>query len=207
MFRGPDRGKLRAAAAAAAVVTIGYFDSGLAKAAPSCASQISAMDSLAVIAPVAMPAGPLILGGSEVSLQLTAQGDRALAQRLKTIVRSGTGTVVLQLKCVQADRPPGAMWEVYAGLPANVQPNAASPYFVGNVAMFGDGIKSEPGRPFAEFIFPLNRAIAASGDVSALAVTFIPSSGVVVAGRPTVPAVRVLVRIGQINLLLDRTQQ
>jgi hypothetical protein len=209
MFRGLDRGKLRAAAAAAtAVVTVGYFDSGLAKAAPSCPSEISAMDSLAAIASVAMPAGPLILGRSEVSLQLTAQGDRAMAQRLKTIVRSGTGTVVLQLKCVQADRAPGAMWEVYVGLPANTEPIPESPYFVGNVAMFGDGVKSESaGKPFAEFIFPLNRAIAAAADVSTLTVTFVPSSGVVAVGHPTAPTVMASVRIGKIDLLLDRNQQ
>ena len=109
------------------------------------------------------------------------------------------------LKNVEADAQPGAMWEVYVGLPPNTKYDAKSPYFVGNVAMFGDGIRGEGHHP-AEFTFPLNRALRALSARSALQVTFVPTSGVVVDGRPQPAQVKAPVRIGEVNLLLDKAQ-
>jgi hypothetical protein len=137
---------------------------------------------------------------------LTTPEDRATAERLKAIAESETESVLLQLKCVQSDRPPGAIWEVYVGLPADAKPNAESPYFVGIVALFGDGIKSEAKQhEFAEFVYPLDRAISAA-EGSGLQATFVPSSGVVVDGRPQPAEVKSPVRIAEVNLLLDTTQ-
>jgi hypothetical protein len=177
-------------------------------ASSSCTSESTLAAPMTEIASVTLPARPLVLGKRAVSLPLTAPGDRATAQRLASIARSGTETVILHLNCVQADRQPGATWEVYVGLPAGTKPSGESPHFVGNVALFGDGVKSEAQEPFAEFIFPLDRAIAASPDASALTVTFVPSSGVVGADGRLAPAdVKAPVRIGEMKLLLDKPQQ
>ena len=148
---------------------------------------------------------PYVLDGKPQRLPLIPPKDRQLGDRLPSLGKSQTDTVILQLKGVEADRNPGAMWEVYVGLPPDAKPSADSPYFVGNVALFGDGIKGEGHHP-AEFTFPLNRAIAASANVSALAVTFVPSSGVVSNGRTTPVETKAPVRISEMDLLLDKTQ-
>jgi len=211
MFRRLNLRKFLAAAATS-VAIFGCTDEPLNGSQPtrvtsSCASEITPAGSLSVIASVAMPARPLILINSEVSLRLTAAEDRATAQRLAAIARNDAESVLLQLKCVEADSPPGAMWQVYVGLPAGAKANAESAYFVGNVALFGDGIKSAAKHnAFAEFVFPLDRAIAASSDPSTLQVTFVPSSGIVVEGRPVPAEVKAPVRIGEVNLLLDTAQ-
>ena len=213
MFRLMGRlGKVLVAALAAASTV--YGSNGLAEArddkhqsSPAqiglpCPTEIIPIDSLVVIAPVPMSDSPLILANSIKSLPLTAPENRETTQLLAGTAQIETKTVLLQLRCVEADRNPGAMWEVYVGLPPNVEPSAEGPYFVGTLALFGDGIKGDGHHP-AEFTFPLNRAIAASVDKSALTVTFVPSSGVVVNGLPMPAEVKAQVRIGEVNLLLE----
>ena len=148
---------------------------------------------------------PLVLDKDIRILPLAALEERELTKRIKSLAKSGTDTVILQLKNVEADAQPGVMWEVYVGLPPNAKYDASSPYFVGNVAMFGDGVKGEGHHP-AEFTFPLNRAIRALSSRSSLQATFVPSSGVAVDGRPQPAEVKAPVRIGEVNLLLDKAQ-
>lgn len=148
---------------------------------------------------------PLVLGKEVRTVPLLGREDRTVGARLAEIAKSPSESVLLQFKDVTADRQPGASWEVYVGLPANAKPDAQSPHFVGNVALFGDGIKGEGHHP-AEFIFPLDRALSARSDVSGLQVTLVPSSGVAVNGRPTPAEVRAPVRVGQVNLLHDKGQ-
>ena len=148
---------------------------------------------------------PLVLDKDIRVLPLMALEERELTRRIVSLAKSGTDTVILQLKNVEADAQPGAMWQVYVGLPPNAKYDARSPYFVGNVAMFGDGVKGEGHHP-AEFTFPLNRAIRALSARSSLQVTFVPSSGVVVDGRPQPAEVKAPVRIGEVNLLIDKAQ-
>lgn len=150
-------------------------------------------------------AQPLVLDKDTRVVPLVGVEDRAFASRLASLAKSSTETVILHLKDVEADSQPGAMWEVYVGLPQNAKPDATSPYFVGNVAMFGDGIKGEGHHP-AEFTFPLNRALRARAAGSSLQVTFVPTSGVVVGGRAQPADVKAPVRIGEVNLLLDKAQ-
>jgi hypothetical protein len=150
-------------------------------------------------------AQPLVLDGDIRVVPLVALEDRELASRLLSLAKRPTETVILQLKNVEAERQPGAMWEVYVGLPPNAKFDAKSPYFVGNVAMFGEGIRGEGHHP-AEFTFPLNRALRALSPGSSLQVTFVPTSGVVVDGRPQLAEVKAPVRIGEVNLLLDKAQ-
>jgi len=155
-----------------------------------------------VIAAVALPQAGLSLGGAVVTLPLTAAREPLTARRLATIAHDESRSVILRLSCVQSDRPPGAVWEVYVGLAAGEKPRADSPFFVGNVALFGDGVKTQ-SKTFAEFVFPLDRAIAASQDAGSLTVTFVPSSGVEKDGRPVPAKIAATVRIGRVDLLLD----
>ncbi len=172
--------------------------------APACGSQMTHADSLPVIATVPLPADGLVLGNARVSLRLTAPLDRAATLRLAAAVRDEGQTVLLQLKCVQADSPPQASWEVYVGTARQCQTERREPLLRRQRRAVGDGIKSQPqGEAFAQFVFPLDRAIEASAGASALTLTFVPSSGVVVDGRPVPAAAAAPVRIGAANLLLD----
>jgi hypothetical protein len=165
------------------------------------------MPSPPLIAAVAMPETPLMLGASPVSLRLTQAEDQATAQRLVAATQSETESVLLQLRCVDADRQPGAIWEAYVGLPPEVEPNAESPHFVGTVALVSDGVRSEQNSaPFAEFVFVLDRAIAASPDASQLNVILVPSSGVSVDGQAAPPQVGAPIRIGEMSLRLGQAQ-
>ena len=148
---------------------------------------------------------PFVLSGKIQRLLLVDRKDRETADRVAALAKSQTDAVILQLRGVEADRNPGAMWEVYVGLPPNAKPSAESPYFVGNLAMFGDGIKGDGHHP-GEFTFPLNRALGASSGASAMQVTFVPSSGVELDGRSQAAEVKAPVRIGEMNLLLDKAQ-
>ena len=128
-------------------------------------------------------------------------------QRLAGTVESSTEILVLELDDVEAERPPGAVWEVYVGLPANATPDTQSVYYVGNVALYGAGIRSEARQGFkpAHFAFRINRAVQAalkSGQDNRLQVTFVPH-GVLVDGRPSRPAVQSPVRLGQATLSID----
>ena len=54
---------------------------------------------------------PLVLDREVVVLPLVALDDREFANRLVSLGKSQTETVILQLKNVEADQQPGAMWE------------------------------------------------------------------------------------------------
>jgi tyrosinase len=149
-------------------------------------------------------AEPLILQGPQLRRPLVAQQDREVGARLLTHARSQRETVVLNIRGVEADRHPGILWEVYVGLPPQARPTPSSPHFVGNLAMFGDGVRGEGHHP-GEFAFPLNRALLTRADAAGLEVTLIPSTGVEVGGRPQPPPqARAPVRIREMSLSLDR---
>jgi hypothetical protein len=134
---------------------------------------------------------------------LTRPNDNATPQVIARAARSETDAVLLQIDCVDADRPPGASWEVYVSA-ARVELNEDGPYLVGNIALFGDGIKTERQKPYTSFTFALDRAINASPDPSALLVTFVPSSGVVVDGGVAPALVKAPVRIRAMTLLVEK---
>jgi hypothetical protein len=145
-----------------------------------------------------------VLGASPITLQLAGPGDLELGERLKTIARSQTETAIMKLGCVEADSPPGVVWETYANLPDGVRPSAESPHFVGALALFGDGVRSE-SNTFGAFSYPLNRAISASQNPLPLNVTFVPVSGVVSNGAPTRVDLRAQVRIYEMSISLETT--
>ncbi|HEY6237091.1 MAG TPA: hypothetical protein VIW69_18455 [Candidatus Elarobacter sp.] len=123
--------------------------------------------------------------------------------QLAAAAESKTRIVVLRLDDVAAERAPGIYWEVYAG-PPGVRPNPNGPFFVGNVALFGSGIRSEApvGFKAAHFVFPLNGALRAARHAHAahLVLTFVPraSEG---AGSPATPRSRV--RAGRVAVAVE----
>ncbi len=124
--------------------------------------------------------------------------------RLRTFVRGGTKSV-LQLENIVTDRQPGVYWEVYFG-PSGAAPNPAGPYFVGNLALFSAGIKSEAHHGFqpAHLSLPINGALAAASEANPdeFALTFVPRSvrtgGVAAEAAPASP-----VHVGAVRLSVE----
>jgi hypothetical protein len=161
--------------------------------------------ALDVIAAVVL-AQPAVLGAEPLALPLPPLEDRMLRDRLCDAVRSPSENVVLVLEDVEAETRPEASWEVYVG-PMDAATDPEGPYLVGVVSLFDQGILSEErqNREPAEFLFVLDRAIAAAGNED-LQVTFIPTAGVVVDGQPQPVDVRSTVTIGQMSLAIDAVQ-
>ncbi len=153
-----------------------------------------------------VPTPPIEVGSEPVSFLLNIT---ELRDRFASIGKSKTQTVFLELDEVEAESEPGAVWEVYVGLPPSTEPDAKSPYYVGNIALFGTGIRSHTHQEFkpAHFAFPINRAIEASLSAKAanqesVQVTLVPS-GVLINGKPTRPKVETPVRIGRVRLAVE----
>lgn len=149
---------------------------------------------------------PVVLGKETLSLPLVSRENRDMNKQLTDIARSPSQNVVLVLSGVEAEVPPGASWEVYVG-PAAPRRGAKGPTLVGIVSLFGQGVRSGGHKEFkpAEFVFPLDRAIAGARSQD-LQVTFVPTSGVVVDGRPQPPEIRANVTIGSISLAVQTAQ-
>jgi hypothetical protein len=127
-------------------------------------------------------------------------------QRLATIAEDKAQTLYLELNDVVADRQPGVVWEVYLGAsPDKIERDPKNPFFVGNIALFGTGIRSE-GHNFkpAHFAFPINRAMQAAlkSNEGELPLVFVPH-GVLVEGKLTTPKVESPVRIGQVSITVE----
>lgn len=147
---------------------------------------------------------PWVLAAEPLRLPLIRREDLELRKRALTIAQNPRETLLLELKGVEADRQPGIIWEVYVGLPPNAPPQPESPHYVGNIALFSTGIRSEKHHNYkpAEFVFPLDRAVAASAE-GALDVTFVPSTGFVTRGRAPKPQPQAPVRIGEATLTVE----
>jgi hypothetical protein len=128
---------------------------------------------------------------------------KTFAPRLLEASRARGQTTVLQLKGVEADAEPGAVWEVYVG-PSNLKPDPTGPYFVGTLGLFGGGIKTRkdhyhPG----EFAFPISKAVSAAGGNAKLQVMFVPVSGIEVAGRALPAQPRADVTVAELSIVID----
>lgn len=145
------------------------------------------------------------LSRASISVPLYADDadGRALGARIAETARTPGQTAVLQLKGVEARTDPGASWEVYVG-PPGLTPSPDSPHFVGVLSLFGAGIRTRTRHYHpAEFAFPINKAIAASGGATNLEVTFVPISGVEVKGRALPAQVRANVTVAELSIVVD----
>jgi len=148
---------------------------------------------------------PFPLSKVPVNVLLYGEGadSKMMAGRLLEVARAPAQTAVLQVKGVEANADPGVAWEVYVG-PGGLKPDPAGPHFVGVLGLFGAGIKTRRDHYHpAEFVYPIDKAISASGDPSRLQVVFVPISGVEVQGRPLPPQVRAEVTVAEISIAID----
>lgn len=129
-----------------------------------------------------------------------------LRQQLGTLAKSQTDTLFLKLENVTTPRQPGVVWQVFLGLPKGAKPNAQSPFFVGNLAMFGMGVKSDSGRKFmpASFSFPADNALqnALKSRDNNLTLTFV-ATGPLVNGKPSPGKIASPVRIGNVSITVE----
>ena len=110
---------------------------------------------------------------------------RQQREKLLQAAKDPATDVTLELEGVEADKQPNVYWEVYAGLPKGVAPSPESAHYVGNIALFGHGIRDQQGhgehKP-AEFSFKLDRALenALSRDASgALSLSFVARGAII----------------------------
>jgi hypothetical protein len=108
---------------------------------------------------------------------------------------------------VQASAPPNVVWQVYVGpaTPAGAAmtsnaPAQSNPHYVGNVALFGLGMKNMP----TTLSFKINRALLASQ--GPLTITFVPA-GILINGQPSRPQVRETVQIGKMRVVVETIKQ
>jgi tyrosinase len=154
-----------------------------------------------------LPDPPPVLRSDRVSFPIDV---RQLRRRLTLLSASRTEIITLDIEGVEAERPPGVTYEVYVGLPPNVEPDSKSPYYVGNISLFSQGIRSTAHHGFkpASFSFRVNRALAAAlkagGD--RLQVTIVPRD-IEIDGKPTAPRSEADVRIGSAALAVKRQRR
>jgi len=132
---------------------------------------------------------------------------RKFRDRLTSLAKSKNDTLLLKFDNVVAARQPGVVWQVYLGAPKGAKLSTDGPFFVGNIALFGMGIRNETpkGQKFmpASFTMVADRAIMAGlneNPSGVLPLTFVPS-GPLIKGKPVVPKLRSKVTIGKVSLV------
>ncbi|HKT73290.1 MAG TPA: tyrosinase family protein [Steroidobacteraceae bacterium] len=132
-----------------------------------------------------------------------------LRDKLGRLAESKTENLLLELEEVEAERSPQIIWEVYLGAPARPAPVFPSPFFIGNVALFGVGIRSERHHEFkpANFAFNIKRAVLAAlvRRQKDLVLTFKPVVPTV-AGKAAQPIAASPVHIGRVSITVERRE-
>ncbi|HXV73529.1 MAG TPA: hypothetical protein VD713_02240 [Sphingomonadales bacterium] len=141
---------------------------------------------------------PVVLEQEPVTIALVECGNSALLGHIADLARDPGRSVALRLRNIKAEGSPSISWEVYAG-PQRPSFSSEGPFFVGIFSGFGV-------TELTEFLFPLDRAILATGD-RALHVTFLPVSGLAENGPREKAAAREILTIGEISLVLDEATQ
>jgi Common central domain of tyrosinase/Polyphenol oxidase middle domain len=124
-----------------------------------------------------------------------------LRDRLQSIARNETQSVLVRLAGVVASKQPKAVWQVFLS-PPNAKLDTKGPFFIGTLAMFGAGVRGTHDFKPATFTFvgdkAVQRALASSTDK--LALTFV-AAGKLVNGKPSKPELGANVRIGAVDFL------
>jgi Common central domain of tyrosinase len=129
-------------------------------------------------------------------------------QKLSSLAERQDATLFLEIDGVEAEHQPGVAWQVYFGPATSGEPPDDSPYMVGAIALFGQGIhgelhnkeKFEP----AKFTFPINRALSAGlkANQEHWTIMFIPR-GVLIDGKPSRPKVESPVKIASVSITME----
>ena len=150
-----------------------------------------------------LPVPPITLEQEPVSVPIDLKN---LKQRLGPLAESKTATVFLELNGVEAERQPGIAWQVYLGLPPTTAPAEESPYLIGAMALFGQGIHQDAHDKFepANFAFPINRALLAGfkANQERWTITFVPR-GILIDGKPSQPKVQSPVKIASVSITVE----
>jgi hypothetical protein len=146
------------------------------------------------------------LGDQTVPISVPLSAD-ARGQLLK-LAESRSEAVYLQLSGVETAHQPGVVWGTYVG-PAPVERaetnRANHPALVGNVVLFGTGIRSVMPRMFrpAVFSFRLSKTVLASlKDSDKLVITF-DAHGPLLKGELSHPKVQSAVQIAKISIIIE----
>jgi tyrosinase len=156
---------------------------------------------------IRLPIPPVELGPEPVAFQIDV---RLVREKVAPLLESKTSSVLLELDDVEAPTAPGVVWAVFVGLPAGAAIDAKSPHFVGQLALFGSGIRDEKHHAYkpAHFTYPITRALQAAlrANGERIDVTFVPL-GLIVDGKPQKPEVKAPVRIGQASLFVEKATE
>jgi len=133
-------------------------------------------------------------------------------------------SVVLKLSQVEADHQPNIYYEVYLGIPKGETPKFESPFYVGNLALFGGGIrdideqmksherrlpKTAQGDRLLSFTYKITGALQAAtkaaGSLKDLDVAFVPR-GALLKGRPDERHPTATIKIGRAEIGLQRLE-
>jgi tyrosinase len=136
-------------------------------------------------------------------------------------LKSGTA-IVLKLLGIEADTQPNVYYEVYFGLPKGEKPRFESPFYVGNLSLFGRGVRdmeenmrahdrhvSKSGQVTSppSVTFKITRAVEAamkgSKALDQLNVVFVPRGGEI-DGRPEERRPTTTIRIGRAEIGLEQ---
>jgi hypothetical protein len=121
-----------------------------------------------------------------------------ITRQLTTIFQNPANQVYLELDGVATDKSPGVGWEIYVGLPAGVLPDPTSLYYVGRLALYGAGVRSDAHHTFTPATLRFNatkalKAVLSSGGTNAPVSFFV--KGIVVNGQQEVPPVQSTVTV------------
>lgn len=172
----------------------------------SCPLRVSGIDlsKWAKVKPYVPPWEPITLGNDRVTAKIDIGSEQA---SLAAAARSNAETLFLEIEGVEAEQQPGVVWEVYLGASASdLARGSESPAYIGNIALFGSGIREGGHHEFtpAHFSFPIDRAVQAGlkAGQTDLQLTFVPT-GILIDGKPSSPEVAAKVTIGKVSIVTE----
>ena len=159
--------------------------------------------------PLTLPPFPP-LGEQPVHIPLPIPAQ--LRQRLTNMAPNTSENIYLQLENVEAAAQPGVVWQTFVGPAAPAARTVAmantavesNAHFVGNVVLFGAGVRADMPNMPATLSFKINRALLASQ--GPLAISFVPA-GILIDGKPSHPQVRSTVQIGSARIVVETIKQ
>lgn len=158
-----------------------------------------------------IPIPPVLGPGPEpVPYEIDIRETRA---RLGSLAAEKNTDLLFDLGDIEADRQPDVYYEVYVGLPKEATPESQSPQYVGNIALFGHGVRDEHQhggfRP-ASFSFKINRAVEAAlkgtPQADSLRILFVPRSSTR-EGKPAEARSSATIRIGSAAVSVLRMKE
>ena len=172
---------------------------------PDCLKLIFPWWLYVVLEQIPIPVPPILLGPGPVEIPFDIPG----LPRLQDLAGNDSQRILLQLDDVEADKQPGASWEVYVGLPSNAPATTDSPFYVGNVVLFGMGIREEAHHDFkgAHFQFAINKALLEAKKAnSKMTLRFVPH-GILIDGKPSTPEVLSPVKVNKVSIAVTTQKE